>query len=223
MTRPTRKRAKAAAKYKPARTRVLFVVEAPPDTEDRYFYFEHVAGEDWLWLGLMKALFPHEFGETSTERLRKSYWLSRFRDNGCQLVDAVKDPIDGNRRQRIAAIQSQIPTLISEIREISPEQIVLIKSTVHAALFQPLRQAEFNVVNDESLPFPSTGHQIEFQMKFQNLIDSVKLRITMWVAGVDGCRGGWVAFKIDLSSRSDMTLPAPSSRARVPGNSAQFF
>jgi hypothetical protein len=65
--------------------------EAPPDAEDRYFYFEHVEDEDWLWLGLTKAMFPHEFGETSTERLRKFYWLSRFRDNGCQLVDAVKD------------------------------------------------------------------------------------------------------------------------------------
>jgi len=24
----------------------------------------------------------------------------------------------------------------------------------------------------------------------------------MWAAGIDGCRGGWVSFKVDLASRS---------------------
>jgi hypothetical protein len=66
-------RMQAAAKYKPANTRVLFIAEAPPNEESRYFYFDRVFEQDWLWLGLMKGLYPSEFGESSRERLRKKY------------------------------------------------------------------------------------------------------------------------------------------------------
>ncbi len=195
-------RSQAAAKYKPSKARVLFVAEAPPAEADRYFYFEHVWEGDWLWCGLMKALYPNQFGETRAERLRKGYWLERFRADGYQLIDAVKHPISGDDAQRIAAIESRQASLISEILDISPDQLVLIKSSVFDALCQPFRSAGLNVANEIFLPFPSTGNQTKFQTEFNRLIESGKLILRSWVAGVDACKAGWVELRIDLRTRT---------------------
>jgi SOS response associated peptidase (SRAP) len=58
-------RAKAANKYRPATTRLLFIAESPPQAEDRYFYFEDMRQGDWLWIALMKAVFGAEFGKAT--------------------------------------------------------------------------------------------------------------------------------------------------------------
>ena len=62
---------KAANRYIPLETNVLFVAESPPAVLDRYFYFEDVQQQDSLWIELMKALYEGEFVETSRERLCK--------------------------------------------------------------------------------------------------------------------------------------------------------
>ena len=43
------------------RLRILFVAEAPPNSADRYFYFEDVKRDDWLWIALMKGLYPDQW------------------------------------------------------------------------------------------------------------------------------------------------------------------
>lgn len=170
-------RLQAAVKYKPETVRVLFVAEAPPDAEDRYFFFENVMTSDWLWIALMKALFPYEWQKTSSERERKASWLRRFQGIGCWLIDAVKDPISGGERERIARIRCASADLISEIKEIRPEQIILIKPSVHAALFHMLREGGFAVANEDPLPFPASGHQTEFHLGLRRLINSGRLCI----------------------------------------------
>jgi hypothetical protein len=85
----------AAAKYRPrGETRVLFIAEAPPNSIERYFYFEDVEKGDWLWIGLMKALYALDWKETKEERKRKRWWLARFCSDGFQLIDAVTEPIE---------------------------------------------------------------------------------------------------------------------------------
>src|SRR5271170_4461660 len=152
-------RSETAGKYQPERTRILFVAESPPLSVDRYFYFENVKGHDWLWIALMKALYPSEWAGTKTERQRKAYWLTKFQKSGLRLVDAVKEPLSGTPQSRVVQIKASAPTLISEIRAIGPDRIVLIKKTVHDALFQQLRDAGFLVINETALPFPATGQQ----------------------------------------------------------------
>jgi hypothetical protein len=46
----------AARKYLPERVDLLLVAEAPPAADDRYFYFEHVQSNDWLFLGVAEVL-----------------------------------------------------------------------------------------------------------------------------------------------------------------------
>ncbi|MGA2903014.1 MAG: hypothetical protein ABSD98_04230 [Candidatus Korobacteraceae bacterium] len=166
----------AAEKYRPNKTCILFVAEAPPDSVDRYFYYEHVKCEDWLWIALMKALYPSKWGRTTErERQRKAWWLLEFQKSGFLLIDAVKEPICGGNRKRVKLIDSAAHDLIAEIQKIKPKQIVLIKATVYKALFDKLRDGGFPVVNEKSLPFPSSGRQSEFAVEFRRLVDTGRL------------------------------------------------
>ena len=83
----------AAKKYKPKRVRILFVAESPPAPKKgerrRYFYFANVDKHDWLWRGLMKALFRDFSDDIELERTQKTKWLSRFQRDGYWLIDAV--------------------------------------------------------------------------------------------------------------------------------------
>ena len=83
----------AAAKYRPRKTRVLFVAEAPPSSIDRYFYFEDVKRQDALWVELMKAVFGTEnWTTTKHERKRKRDWLLKFQENGYSLLTPLRRP-----------------------------------------------------------------------------------------------------------------------------------
>jgi hypothetical protein len=165
----------AAEKYKPNKTHVLFVAESPPQSSDRYFYFENVKRHDWLWIALMKALYPSEWGYAAQERPRKPQWLTKFQNSGFRLVDAVKEPISGSHRRRVALIKAAAPALIAEIRAIAPDRIVLIKKSVHEALCQQFREAGLPVVNEEMLPFPAAGQQRSFQIGFCRMVSSRRL------------------------------------------------
>jgi len=78
----------------------------------------------------------------------------------------------GTNRQRVALIGATASQLTKEIREIAPKQIILIKATVHEALFQRLRDAGLPVVNEKSLPFPGSGRQTEFHNEFRRLVNA---------------------------------------------------
>lgn len=164
---------KQARKYKPDKTPILFIAEAPPNSIDRYFYFEDVRTRDWLWIALMRALFPFEWTQPKEQRGRKRSWLEKFRDSGFYLIDAVKSPITGTRRQRVTKIRENADTLIAEIRTIDPECIILIKATVHEAICEKFKVAGLPIANKAPLPFPSSGQQGKFHERFLQL-DCVK-------------------------------------------------
>jgi radical SAM superfamily enzyme YgiQ (UPF0313 family) len=160
----------AAEKYRPKWVRVLFVAEAPPSAVERYFFFEEVLREDWLWIALMKAIYPSEWTNAKIERPRKRAWLEKFKRSQYWLIDAVKAPISGSDSKRVQLVRSNTLMLIEEVKEINPEQIVLIKATVYKALFHTFREVHLPVVDQEPLPFPSTGQQAVFHQAFRRLI-----------------------------------------------------
>jgi len=161
---------RAAAKYRPRKTGVLFVAEAPPSSLDRYFYFEDVKRQDALWVELMKAVFGMEnWTTTRQERRRKREWLLKFQEKGYQLIDAVKEPMDCGDSARVEKIKENSRELISEIKQINPAMIVLIKATVHKALFQQLETAGLPVAGCK-LPFPGNGQQKKFHREFPRAV-----------------------------------------------------
>ena len=165
----------AAEKNKPATIRVLFIAESPLLASGRYFYLEESKHGDWLWVALMKALYGPEWKGTKEERRRKPYWLKRFQSSGFFLIDAVKEPTSSSSRKRMAQITSAAPDLIREVMSIGPKQIVLIKATVHHALFQTFEDQGLPVCNKGVLPFPSSGRAARFAEGFRNLMPHLQM------------------------------------------------
>jgi len=164
--------AEFARRYTPhGKLRILFVAEAPPNSTDRYFYFEDVKRGDWLWIALMKLLYPNPniWNDTKKQRLRKPYWLAKFREDKFQLIDAVKIPISGRESERVLQIERYACDLVKEIETIAPREIVLIKKSVFNALFTKFKNCKLPVANREYLPFPCSGQQTEFHQRASTL------------------------------------------------------
>ena len=168
-----------ADKYVPMNTNLLFIAEAPPSALERYFYFEDVQTGDSLWIELMKALYSSEFGVTTKNRSKKKDWLTKFKNDGYRLIDALKEPvcksISGRMRKKLMTDRAN--EIIKEVKKISPKQVLLIKVTVFDALHQTLLNAGIPVVCGR-LPFPGSGQQKKFQEGFRMLVANGKLNLT---------------------------------------------
>ena len=159
-----------AKPYIPANTKVLFIAESPPKSTDLYFYRPDVYAHDHLWIALVQAVYGDCFKEIRDERRHKNEWLTKFKNDGYRLIDALKNPILGkpSKSSIRKLIQSHSSELIEEIEDISPDHILLIKVTVYDALFESLREAKLSVVNQK--PFHTSFnefHADKFRISIQ--------------------------------------------------------
>lgn len=163
-----RRRETAAAKYKPKAIKLLLIAEAPPCSEDRYFYFEDVTQHDWLFRYVAKGIL----GAVSA-RDQKAADLEKLRDAGVFLIDASEDPIPDGAKIRL--IPEQIAALPARVAKLKPAAVILIKSNVYDLAYEPLKGAGFNVINAR-LPFPTSGQQRVFETGFAATLISAKFR-----------------------------------------------
>jgi hypothetical protein len=164
MTEPARarrRRAAAAARFRPDRVVTLLVGEAPPSALDRYFYFEDVEIHDSLFRHVAEVVL----GEKPTRD--KAPYLDALRDRGIFLIDLAEDPIDSK-----SELPAKVPDLIRRCRAIGAERIVLIKVSTYDYAFDALRAAGLPVV-DARLPFPGSGQQNVFKELFGELMLSL--------------------------------------------------
>ena len=142
----------AAARYRPARVRLLLVAEAPPNASDRYFYFEKVEEHDHLFRAVVRTVLREEPARDKATQLR------RLQACGVFLMDLKTDPKSGAGED----LSRFVPGLVERVVTCAPEHVVLIKANVYDLAYRPLRDANVPVV-DERLPFPSSGRQTEFR------------------------------------------------------------
>jgi hypothetical protein len=88
--RALKKRRAAAARYKPDRIDLLLIGEAPPSSEDRFFYFEDVREHDSLFRYVCRVLLERE-----PTRDNKAELLEDLRRRGVFLIDLRETPVDG--------------------------------------------------------------------------------------------------------------------------------
>ena len=167
---------RARRRYRPKLVKVLFVAEAPPSDPRRFFYFERVSGHDWLFLALMRWLYDDARAcETRELRESKREFLLRFQADGYYLLDARETPMPPRASPPVKRrlLTESMPALMKKLRRVcSPEtRIVLISSAVYRVCCVPLRSARFNVINTETIDFPSTGRQLYFARKLGRLLD----------------------------------------------------
>ncbi|BBX06755.1 hypothetical protein [Mycolicibacterium aichiense] len=72
------RRAAAARPYQPDQVGLLLVAQAPPDADDRYFYFPDVARHDWLFRAVARAILP----AADLNRDNKPSLLAQLRERG---------------------------------------------------------------------------------------------------------------------------------------------
>lgn len=161
----------AREKYLPKKVNLVFIAESPPfvelGVEPRYFYFDTLSKKDFLYRGMMQALFP------KADVKDKPPFLREFQEKGFLLMDASELPVNQySDKQRDRAILEGLPDLLSRLKSLpgSPSEIVLIKKNVFDLLYFPLISNSFEVLNKESIPFPACGNQKRFRTKLREAL-----------------------------------------------------
>lgn len=157
-------------KYRPDSIKYLLVAEAPPDSMERFFYYPDVKDKDWLFLGVMEALYAHEKKEylnSGRNENIKQKLLQRFKNEGFFLIDYLPIPKIMYSRSFRAGLPDFLNRVESTIDAEIP--IILIKVNIYDTTFNQLHSHGYNVV-DERIVFPSTGNQKHFQSQFESAL-----------------------------------------------------
>lgn len=158
-----RRRKRAAKKYRPERIRLLIVAEAPPNCLQRYFYFEDVTTDDWLFRAVVKTVL-----KDTPARAGKRAQLERLRDEGVWLTDLKADPKASENED----LSSYVDDLVKRVRKRAPEHVVLVKVNVFDTVYGALHEAGLPVL-DVRMPFPSSGRQTEFKHGMQAALEAI--------------------------------------------------
>ncbi len=160
----------ARLKYKPENVKYLLVAEAPPNSLDRFFYYENVREHDYLFLGVSQALYPgikEKFLLSRRSSEIKSSILQKLKNEGFYLLDLSELPISILNSD----LQSQLPYLVEKMISVTNKdtQIILIKANVYDIAFNFLNQKFENLIN-QRITFPGQGGQRKFQDEFKQAL-----------------------------------------------------
>lgn len=169
--------AEARNKYKPENAKCLFIAEAPPDSVERFFYYEDVKEKDYLFLGIMEVLYPklkenYITQQRSTE-LKRSI-IQKFKNDGYYLMDLLDVPKGYFVADWGTAVNSLVTRVEQEFGKNIP--IILIKANVYELLYSKLIGKDFTNISKEKLPFPSTGWQVEFRKLFKRALNEIQIK-----------------------------------------------
>jgi len=163
----------------PGNLNTLLVAEAAPDSPDRFFYQQFVPRDDWLYLAVVKAIYPDARKKPVRDlRDEKSDYLNDLQGEGYYLIDALDEhlPSTTTYRHRIEKIRQNAKSKIDEAEKLVQDyghgqtQLILIKATVFHGLYEPLQDTELKVPQERPIPFPSCGRQTEFMQAMDEII-----------------------------------------------------
>ncbi|WP_291105209.1 MULTISPECIES: hypothetical protein [unclassified Flavobacterium] len=172
MTKENKKKIdNARLKYKPDRVKTLLIAEAPPDSLERFFYYENVRERDYLFLGVTEALYPNlkeEFIASGRTPEKKSIILNKLKKEGYFLIDLSDTPIS---LLNDIPVETFVPNLIEKVKKVADTNtnIILIKANVYDLAYKELAKLGYKVV-DIRIPFPSSGQQTNFQRTFRQAL-----------------------------------------------------
>jgi hypothetical protein len=135
-------------RYRPARVRLLFVGEAPPGS-GRFFY----QADSGLYRAVRDAfarVFP---------RVRKTDFLTFFRERGCYLVDLCGRPVDRLRpkERRIACLNGEA-RLTRTLKQLSPEIVITVVRSIEPNVRRSEERANWHG-RRIALPYPGRWHR----------------------------------------------------------------
>lgn len=163
----------AREKYKPESIKLLFIAEAPPEQTERFFYYEKVRDNDWLFLGIVKALCGNGNYDTKRMRANKKQILETLQQDGIYLMDLCPVPLkwgivaELHKNDLIQRLEAE------KAVDKHSTNIVLIKVNVYDCLYRDLKNKNYKVQN-KSIPFPSSGRQKEFAEEMQKALKEIQ-------------------------------------------------
>lgn len=154
----------AAKKYQPDKIKLLLIAEAPPKSEDRYFYYENVTEQDSLFRYVVRCVL-----NTEPIRDQKAEQLNALKNAGVFLIDSVTIPLQKGEKLKDFINKD---SLVSRCQNLNPQAIVLIKANVYDEVFDALKNEGLPVV-DERIPFPGSGQQTRFVNSFNSALRKI--------------------------------------------------
>lgn len=175
---------KAQSKYKPDSIKYLIVAESPPNTPERYFYYEDVRKHDYVFTGIISVLYPERYIEymelrkskDKTTCLLKEELLCDLKKDGFYLIDVSEEPLDKKGKTKTQVknqLKKNVPNLISRIETIVKEdtKILMLTANVYDIINKELKLHFENQVIDKKIPFPGVGHVHEFRPIFKSVVE----------------------------------------------------
>jgi len=172
---------KARQLYKPDHIKYLLIAESPPPSAEiqssrQFYYTDRIRRDDRLFTNTIRALYPEAVDAPEAElEERKTDWLKRFKDDGWYMIEALEKSQrhEVTKKQRQEHIREAVPRLIERLHDLNIEpdtKIILIKSNVFEVATQPLRDADFTVLNHELVDYPGQFNQRAYREKLAGLV-----------------------------------------------------
>lgn len=139
--------------YRPSKIKVLLIGESPPYSESPdisrtpYFYNTKFVDNmrDSLLRETSKVILDRHICIYS-ERYKHEI-LSALKDKGVFLIDAVEQPINHLKgKHRKDTILKEIPSLLSRIKVLNPDRIIVVLTSVYDIIRFPLQAAGLPLV-----------------------------------------------------------------------------
>ncbi len=164
---------RAREKYKPENIKLLFIAEAPPEQTERFFYYEKVRDNDWLYLAIVKALCGTGTYDVAKMRLHKERILPILQQDGIYLMDVCPIPL----RNGVSAewCKNDFVQRLENEKSVSKAvtEIILIKANIYDCLYLELKNRNYKV-QDMRIYFPSSGRQREFAEAMNNALQNIQ-------------------------------------------------
>lgn len=163
--------------YKPDHIKVLMIAESQPPSADtqssrQFYYADRIRKEDRLFTNTIKALYP-ETTELTEAQIQpdKEKWLRRFQADGWYMIEALETSLEHEvtKQQRQALIAKALPRLLERVKQLAGAgtKLILIKSNVFDVAAKPLRDAGYDVLNQQLLDYPGRFNQKEYREKLR--------------------------------------------------------
>lgn len=162
----------ARAKYKPEFIKLLLIAEAPPEETKRFFYYERVENNDWLYLAVVKALCMCEDYNVKKIRSNKKKILQYLQQDGIFLMDLSPVPLkwavtaELHKKDFMQRLENE-KAICKDATD-----IILIKANVYDCLYHDLIEKGYKVQN-QRIPFPASGQQQNFAEKMKKALEEI--------------------------------------------------
>ncbi|MGI6093085.1 MAG: hypothetical protein GX348_09180 [Veillonellaceae bacterium] len=170
-----------AMKFKPDNIKIVLLAESPPAmpqnndfSQLKYFYNVEYANnqKDILLRETAKVILDDNNISVRTKE-EKIAVLEQLKVVGVYLVDTVKYPINKSKsKDRRQAIIDGVPALITELKELNAERIIIVMKSIYDLVSQELKNAGLPIVDvPVNSPFGPTKKGFDYKTTLRRALN----------------------------------------------------